>query len=1594
MNRDLLQICSFCVYGPRAVKQNKCHSVGSPTPSSSSSPPRTPPGTRPLDGLVLLTWAFGVQCLYMAHLPSHMERGRRSPDPAACALLASGQTPAAFADIVAHSFFPALDMAPPPFTAQNCLPAYAEDIPGPVRVQLFKYHKNPDDWAYPLGLMVLAKAGLLWQEETFFEANVLLVAPQQRQAYLATTETLAWFTIGEALAANLPYVPPDEAMALHIVIVVVMAGIVLEGQRRRVCLLWRPFPNPPWWVYGLPVVLLSSAAGAAVMGLSAGYKRHLVQAIKAGAHEYEEIVCQSVLSANRVACSDVWELLPPQHSAGSMLSRHHPTKAQVQAAIKIACLFPYTASTESIQRAALAVQITAATAGRHDPFLPPLAAPARRSTRDGHRRSASTSLINFVSPSLLTAAAIRAHDLNQKCADDRTRQWLALKAPIPGWPQQPHYAPVVDTAGQPTQAENIVAAAPVSTAQAGIPKEPVNFPLPPGSDEEGVMDLSHTRKRNHDDDSSDEEQMAPKKLPVPLSSPENHDEDKAKSSDLSAQSGGSTACPPTARSLDGASSATTASTSEAHDGGAATAEDSSSDTTALLAKSTLTATQDLTASDGDDMEEDHEAEDCAARRKGTKAAPTAADFLRTAKTRAPARKAKKRSKKGKKATRQQQAPATQAKAAYSSQDTTPAAPPPPAEEDFKEVCSKAASCRARKLESAALPVDSAVVGTVLFKPSAPGGSFKGSPRLTLAQVLSSRPGVAAIRVNHQRNIVAADVTTRECLEQLLALTELRGIAVKAKQPADRLTSIGYLHGVDGEPDNASLLSGLQSTLPVLSATREGSTVTLRFAGPVPPQHVKLFLQDPALCSADSVGASATPERPAAGPTVASDADVPTRKGRHASAQDALTVAAPMLLNTRLSSVGAGAQSRDHLGHFHDSPFKESGPSGGTGGGARNPNPQAGDLLLPVALDWTPNARNLLQVLLEEPLRILLLSMVRQPLPRSRLQAPPAVTPTVPGPAATTPAQNPLDSLAEILLQAMSRPAWTAIDVSLATPGASYGWATEPGSWGSDHLPIVITPAGGKVPRTRRYAVVDWRLYRHHLDTAPEHLGIFEAMAGAAEAATTVTSAPANQPAADLHHLNLKAARRRAERAFLRGGCRTLFNRLNAACRRHANQRWRQGWVGICQTVSRNKGGSRAWRLLRSLLVGPSTLQPVLSLAIALNIREDTLAEQFADRFAAAVAVQPATVINQGAPCLPQGHHPAWAADQRGPLPGTDHGTRAQRCPYWGYGLSVVLLSSVAAAAVMALSAGYKRHLVQAIKAGAHGYEETTAPLPSLSNCLLYFAERPAWAEALLGLSVLKGFIYNRDASYVLEHINAVPEADRPVFTESANFLIFRTVGDLALASLPDVPPDEQMVAHVLLVVFIAVIVPDGQRSSVSLLQQVLPNLPKTSPAPSVSNCLSYYQNTDDWAYPLTLMAFAKAGLLWQAETFFQANVLLVAPQTRQEYLATAQTLLWFTIGEALAVMLPYVPPDEAMAFHIVIVVVMAGIVLEGQRRRVCLLWRPFPNPPWWVYGLPLVLFSSAAGAAVMGLAAGYKRHLLQEIKAGAHEYEEIVCQSE
>ncbi|KAL3180406.1 hypothetical protein MRX96_008969 [Rhipicephalus microplus] len=204
-------------------------------------------------------------------------------------------------------------------------------------------------------------------------------------------------------------------------------------------------------------------------------------------------------------------------------------------------------------------------------------------------------------------------------------------------------------------------------------------------------------------------------------------------------------------------------------------------------------------------------------------------------------------------------------------------------ERFQQVLNRGARRRrARDIAAAAaIPVDQTIVGTVLYRPSASGGTFVGFPCLVLAQALSSRPWVAAICVNLKRNVVAADASTRECHEQLLTIKELRAIAVSAREPADHNTSTSFLCGVDGEPADDSLLPGIKSAVSVLAATREGCTVTLRFTGPVLLEHVTVcwcsfHFSRPglALCSVWSVAGSATSKKVAAGQADAYDVGEP------------------------------------------------------------------------------------------------------------------------------------------------------------------------------------------------------------------------------------------------------------------------------------------------------------------------------------------------------------------------------------------------------------------------------------------------------------------------------------------------------------------------------------------------------------------------------------------------------------------------------------------------------------------------------------------------------------------------------------------------
>lgn len=49
----------------------------------------------------------------------------------------------------------------------------------------------------------------------------------------------------------------------------------------------------------------------------------------------------------------------------------------------------------------------------------------------------------------------------------------------------------------------------------------------------------------------------------------------------------------------------------------------------------------------------------------------------------------------------------------------------------------------------------------------------------------------------------------------------------------------FVHRVDGEPTDTELFEGISSKVPVVAATRQGSTMRLQFAGNLPPKHVSL-----------------------------------------------------------------------------------------------------------------------------------------------------------------------------------------------------------------------------------------------------------------------------------------------------------------------------------------------------------------------------------------------------------------------------------------------------------------------------------------------------------------------------------------------------------------------------------------------------------------------------------------------------------------------------------------------------------------------------------------------------------------------------------
>lgn len=131
--------------------------------------------------------------------------------------------------------------------------------------------------------------------------------------------------------------------------------------------------------------------------------------------------------------------------------------------------------------------------------------------------------------------------------------------------------------------------------------------------------------------------------------------------------------------------------------------------------------------------------------------------------------------------------------------------------------------------------------TVLYRPAVRRETFRTATQEAISSCLAPLEGVSRVRVNFGRNVVAVDVTAGTPLDPLLAVADICGIAVRAKQ-ASTNTCSGVIYNVDPALDEDSIRANIASRLPVLQCSRSGRHVIVRFAGNKAPPDVELFKQ--------------------------------------------------------------------------------------------------------------------------------------------------------------------------------------------------------------------------------------------------------------------------------------------------------------------------------------------------------------------------------------------------------------------------------------------------------------------------------------------------------------------------------------------------------------------------------------------------------------------------------------------------------------------------------------------------------------------------------------------------------------------------------
>ncbi|XP_064475641.1 uncharacterized protein LOC135389534 [Ornithodoros turicata] len=212
--------------------------------------------------------------------------------------------------------------------------------------------------------------------------------------------------------------------------------------------------------------------------------------------------------------------------------------------------------------------------------------------------------------------------------------------------------------------------------------------------------------------------------------------------------------------------------------------------------------------------------------------------------------------------------------------------------------------------------------------------------------------------------------------------------------------------------------------------------------------------------------------------------------------------------------------------------------------------------------------------------------------------------------------------------------YSAIDISIYSPGLHVTWDAGKDTMGSDHFPIFLTlphSTSNLAPPPRfRHSVTHWDRYRSllNLDNSSD---ITTAIQSSLKGTTSAISKRATDPVPDLKFLNLSAARRRAQRRLRKNPTKdnTLsFNRISAVLRRYSNALRRFQWKGFCTSFTPHTPCTKIWAVVNKLTGNCSNKHLFQEIALAHSLTLTEAANLFGETFTQTAVPQPAVQLPQ------------------------------------------------------------------------------------------------------------------------------------------------------------------------------------------------------------------------------------------------------------------------------------------------------------------------------------------------------------------------------